>query len=151
MDLSGLKWPLIILVVALAIWLVSEGGVNFMFSKFTATDVEQQSEETRVAYEAGLSRLGGFLLFTFRYDKAKEVIETTLERYPEGKNVLHNQYRLAKCLEKEGDYKGSVNILVELRDMQAHVYDERVPDTDVLNLRLNKLAETHNIAEIGEL
>ncbi|MCC6699291.1 MAG: hypothetical protein IT365_26940 [Candidatus Hydrogenedentes bacterium] len=151
MDLSGLKWPLIILVVVVAVWLVSEGGVNFMFSKFTATPVDQQDEQTRVAYEAGLSRLGGFLIKTFRYEKAEEVFSAALDRYPEGKNALFNEYRYAKCIEKQGDYKGCVAILIRLRDMQAHVYDERVPDTDVLNLRLNKLAETHNIGEIGTL
>lgn len=151
MDLSGLKWPLIIGIVILAFWLVSEGGVNFMYKRFTATPVDQQDANQQVAYEAGLSRLGGFLLKTFRYKKAEEVLTEAVTRYPEGKNYLYNRYRLAKCAEKLGHYADSVDILVNLRDMGAHDYDDRVPNYDVLNLRIDKLAETHELGEVGKI
>ncbi len=151
MDLSGLKWPIIIGIVALVIWLFSAGGVNFMFNRFTATSVSQQDANTREAYEAGLSRLGGFLIKTFRYAKAEVVLREVSERYPKGKNFLHNQYRLAKCAEKQGRYAESVAILVQLRDMNAHQLDNRVPEPDVLNLRIDKLIEVHELGEVGQI
>lgn len=151
MDLSGLKWPLIIGIVVVAGWLVSEGGVSFMYKKFTATPVDQQDADQQEAYEAGLSRLGGFLVKTFRYKKAEEVLSEAMYRYPEGKNYLFNRYRLAKCVEKQGRYDECVAILIDLRDMGAHTYDERVPETDVLQLRIDKLAETHELGEVGHI
>lgn len=151
MDLSGLKWPLIIGIVVLAGWLVSEGGVNFMYEKFTSTPVDQQSAEQKEAYEAGLSRLGGFLIKTFRYGKAEEVFSEAMTRYPEGKNYLYNHYRFAKCAEKQGRIDECVAILVDLRDMDAHSYDKRIPDGDVLKLRIDKLAETHGVGETGQI
>lgn len=151
MDLSGLKWPLIIGIVVVAGWLVSEGGVSFMYNKFTETPLEQQDADQQEAYEAGLSRLGGFLVKTFRYKKAEEVLSEAMIRYPEGKNYLYNRYRLAKCVEKQGRYDECVAILIDLRDLGAHTYDERVPETDVLQLRIDKLAETHELGEVGHI
>jgi tetratricopeptide (TPR) repeat protein len=151
MDLSGLKWPLIIGVLVLAGWLVSEGGVSFMFNKFTSTSVEQQDAAQQEAYEAGLSRLGGFLIKTFRYRKAEEVFTEAVTRYPEGKNYLYNRYRLAKCAEKQGRYDECVGILIDLRDMDANSYDNRVPNADVLQSRIDKLAETHELGEVGHI
>jgi hypothetical protein len=151
MDLSGLKWPLIIVVVVVLGWLVSEGGVNFMFKKFTETPVDQQSEAKQVSYEAGLSRLGGFLLLTLRISKAEEVLSEAVVRYPEGENALHNQYRLAKCYEKLGQYRKCAAILRDLRDLDAHDYDDRIPEADVLQLRIDKLAEVHELGETGNL
>lgn len=149
MDLSGLKWPLIIVVVLVLGWLVSEGGINFMYNKFTETPVDQQDEAKQVAYEAGLSRLGGFLLLTLRISKAEEVLSEALARYPDGKNALHNQYRLAKCYEKLGRYRECAMLLRDLRDTDAHDYDDRVPEGDVLQLRIDKLAEVHELGETG--
>ena len=151
MDLSGLKWPLIIVVVVVLGWLVTEGGVNFMFDKFTATPVSQQDDAKQVAYEAGLSRLGSFLLFTLRTNKAEDVLLEAVTRYPDGKNALHNEYRLAKCYEKQERYRESLAILVDLRDMDAHSYDDRIPEADVLQLRIDKLAEVHELGETGNL
>lgn len=151
MDLSGLKWPLIIVLVMGLMYLFSEGGANFMFRKFTATPVDQQDADRRTACEAGLSRLGGFLLKTFRYEKAEEVLRTAVERYPEGNNSLYNQYRLAKCAEKLGRDADCVAILVRLRNMGAHQYDPRVPDYDVLNLRIDKLAGVSQLGETGKI
>lgn len=149
MDLSGLKWPLIIVVVLALGWLVSEGGVNFMYNRFTKTPVEEQDEETQVAHEAGLSRLGGFLLKTFRYEKAEDVLLEAISRYPDGKNALYNEYRLAKCYEKQERYRACVEVLQDLRDMDAHFIDKRVPEADVLQLRIDKLAEVHELGEFG--
>lgn len=151
MDLSGLKWPLIIGVVAVGIWLVSSSGVNFMFKRFTATPVDQQDAKTQEAYEVGLTRLGGFLIKTFRYKKAEEVLNETLNRYPEGANALYNEYRLAKCVEKQRRYAECVAILQQLRDMQAHAIDPRVPDADVLQLRIDKIGEVNELGEVGNL
>ena len=64
MDLSFLKWPVIIGVVVLIGWLGSSGGVNYMYGKFT-TDTAGNPEKAAVN-EAGLSRLGGYCLKLFK-------------------------------------------------------------------------------------
>lgn len=151
MDLSGLKWPLIIALVVGLLFLFSESGVNFMFNKFTATPVGQQDAERQVACEAGLSRLGGYLLLTLRYPKAEEVLTTAMQRYPEGKNALYNEYRIAKCAEKQGRYEDCLKILIRLRDMGAHQYDSRIPMHDLLQARIDRLAETHQLGEAGKI
>jgi len=151
MDLSGLKWPLIIVVVVAVGWLVSEGGINFMYKRFTKTPVEEQDDATQVAFEAGLSRLGGFLLKTFRYARAEDVLLEAVTRYPDGENALYNEYRLAKCYEKQDRYRECVEVLQDLRDMDAHSMDKRVPEADVLQLRIDKLAEVFELGEPGIL
>jgi len=58
---------------------------------------------------------------------------------------------LAKCAEKQGRYDECVGILVDLRDMDANSYDNRVPNADVLQSRIDKLAETHELGEVGHI
>ncbi len=149
MDLSRFKWPLIILIVGGAIWLVTDPGVDYMFNKFTKGEVGADPKQDALN-EAGLTRLADFLMKTFRYARAAEVINADLDRYPQGKNALLNYYRLAKCVEKMGQYADSVKILQDLRDQEAHSTDERVPERDVLQLRIDKLVETHELGEIGK-
>ncbi|NUM52646.1 MAG: hypothetical protein HUU46_03280 [Candidatus Hydrogenedentes bacterium] len=149
MDLSRLKWPLIIIVVVGLGWLVTDGGVRFLRGKFTEGQVGVDPKQDEFN-EAGLSNLAGFLIKTFRYSSAEMVLRDAMERYPNGKNYLHNQYRLAKCREKQGDYEGCIELLASLRDMNAHSMDDRVPEIDVLNLRIDKLAETHELGEVGQ-
>lgn len=149
MDLSKFKWPIIIAVVAGAIWLVTDPGVDYMYNKFTQGEPGQDAAKDE-ANEAGLSRLGGFLMQTFRYAKAQMVLEKDLEMFPQGKNALYNDYRLAKCVEKQGDYARCVRILQELRDMEASGQDERIPNRDVLQLRIDKLVEVNELGEVGK-
>ncbi len=144
MDLSFLKWPIIIGVVVLVGWLGSSGGVNYMFNKFTA-DTPGVSAERDTVNEAGLSRLGGYCLKLFKYEKAMLAFQTAIERFPNGANRWYNEYRMVKCAEKMEDYAGAVRILKGLMANSASQYDDRVPANEVLNLRAEKLIETHNL------
>ena len=51
MDLSRLKWPIIIIVVALAGWLMTEGGTNWIYKNLTATPpgTDQKADEANEA------------------------------------------------------------------------------------------------------
>ena len=144
MDLSFLKWPIIIGVIALVGWLASSGGVDYMFKKFTADEpgVNAQKDEIN---EAGLSRLGGYCLKLFKYEKAMSIFDTAITRYPQGKNFWLNKYRMVKCAEKLEDYRKAVDILEELMDANASSIDSRLPGNDNLKLRSEKLIELHEL------
>ena len=148
MDLSRLKWPLIVALVVGVGWLLSEGGVNYMHKKFTSVAPGQDLNADKMN-EEGLTRLGNFLLKTFRWEKALRVLEDAVRIYPDGDNALYNEYRMAKCAEKLGDYGRSVDILGHLVDIEASTVDVRVPSNNHLNLRRTKLMETHQLGEIG--
>lgn len=145
MDLSGLKWPVIILVIVAVGWLCTSGGVNFMVNNFTkATPGEDEKRDK--TDEAGLTRVAGFLMKTFRYEWALDVMEQAMDRYGEdGANYWYNKYRTAKCYEKIEDYQRSHTILQELIAANAHDLDERVPENDNIKLRAEKLKETHEL------
>lgn len=145
MDLSGLKWPLIILIIVVIGWLGSSGGVNYMVNNFTKATpgVDAQRDKTD---EAGLTRVAGYLMMLLRWERSKDVLETVINRYGNtGANYWYNMYRLAKCYEKLGRYQDAYNILRDLAQLNAHQYDDRVPEFDNLNLRANKLKEVHNL------
>jgi len=160
MDLSFLKWPIIIAIVFGGAWLLSEGGVNYMEKRFTKDTPGQDAQVDKVD-EAGLSRLGGYLMLTFRYKRADQILQKCAQRYPNGANFWHNLYRRAKLQEKLADgesdaekkkmhYQASLDILKKLIQVNAHEKDSRVPDNDVLRLRAEKLAEVHELGEIGQ-
>jgi tetratricopeptide (TPR) repeat protein len=144
MDLSFLKWPLIIGGVVLVGWLASSGGVNYMYKKFTVNEPGADAKKDQID-EAGLSRLGGYCLMLFKYEKAMSVYETAVSSYPDGKNVWYNKYQMARCAERLGDYRKTVDILHELIDASANDIDERVPNNDNLRLRSEKLIEMHEL------
>jgi hypothetical protein len=152
MDLSFLKWPVIILVVAGGAWLVTDGGVNYMINQFKQSTPGEDESRDRVD-EAGLSRVAGFLLLTFRYQKADEVLTYLTQNYVPAngaEHYWHNLYRLAKCKEKQGNYSMAVSIMQELAHRDAHTMDDRVARPEVLRLRAEKLMETHEIGEVGQ-
>ncbi|NIA16569.1 MAG: hypothetical protein GWP08_21135 [Nitrospiraceae bacterium] len=144
MDLSFLKWPVIIGVVILIGWLGSSGGVNYMYGKFTADQPGVNAEKDAVN-EAGLSRLGGYCLKLFKYEKAAQIFRESIDRFPGGENRWYNQYRMVKCAEKGKRYRQAVNLMKELMAVNAHGIDSRVPDNKTLNLRAEKLIELHNL------
>jgi len=145
MDLSGLKWPLIILVIVAIGWLGSSGGVNYMVNNFTKAPPGVDAQRDKVD-EAGLTRVAGYLMMLLRWERSKDVLETVINRYGNnGANYWYNMYRLAKCYEKLGRYQEAYNILRDLAQLNAHQYDDRVPEFDNLNLRANKLKEVHNL------
>lgn len=143
MDLSKLKWPIIIFLVVLVVWLTTDPGVDFMYAHYRRDPGDDAKRAER--YEAGLSRLGGFLLTTLRYQKAEYVFQDVLELYPEGKNFWFNLYRLARVEEKLGKYPQAVEILRMLMAENAHAKDGRVPHNDVLKPRRDKLIAVHEL------
>jgi tetratricopeptide (TPR) repeat protein len=147
MDLSKVKWAVIIAVVVGGGWLLTSPGTEWMFNKLKnytpGTDAA-----TNDANEASLSKLGGYLFQTLRYEPAEKVFEYTVDKYPDGKNVYYNAYRLVKCHEKREDYKEAVRLLKMLMKANAHQIDDRVPELDILKLRTNKLIETYSLGEL---
>ena len=87
MDLSRLKWPLIIIVVVGVGWLLTDGGVRYLRAKFTEGEVGVDPKQDEFN-EAGLTNLAGFLIKTFRYAPAEQVLLDAMERYPEGKLLV---------------------------------------------------------------
>jgi len=145
MDLSGLKWPLIIVVIIGVGWLLSSGGVNYMVGKFTSATPGADVEQDKID-EAGLYRVAGYLMFLWRYEKAANVIDLAITRYGDaGPNYWDNLYRLAKCYEKMRDYQSSYNVLQDLMAANASQYDDRVPENDNLSLRAARLKEVHEL------
>lgn len=144
MDLSFLKWPIIIAVVVGIGWLMSSGGVNYMYKNFTK-DAPGANAEKDVANEAGLSKLGGYCLLLWKYERAMGIFQEAIKRFPNGKNALYNGYRMVKCAEKLGDYARAAGILKELIAVNASATDNRVPDNAVLQLRAEKLIELHDL------
>ncbi len=148
MDLSGLKWPITIVVIVAVGWLFTSGGVNWMIAQsekaVPGTDVEKDKLD-----EAMLSRIGGYLLFQWRYEKAAECFNKSRDRYGEtGANYWYNTYRLVTCYERMQQYQTAVEVLDYLINNGANVYDKRVPENDNLALRKGKLLETHELGEI---
>jgi len=146
MDLSGLKWPIIIVVVVFVGWLFTSGGVNWMVGQATKADVGADAAKD-ARDEAMLSRIGGYLIYLWRYEKAAEVLTLSIERYPNGANVLHNYYRLVTCYERQDMNQRAHNILQELIAAQAWNFDDRIPGQDNLSLRAAKLKEVHGLNE----
>ncbi len=144
MDLSGLKWPIIVLVVVVVGWLLSSGGVNWMEKNFTKS-VPGQDEKRDISDEAGLSRLGGYCMYLFRYERAAGIFEKAIDRYPNGANYYYNKYCLARCYEKMDRFQDSYDILIELIAENPSAVDKRVNNNDILNLRAQKLKEVHNL------
>lgn len=145
MDLSGLKWPIIILLIIGIAWLASSSGVNYMVRNFTKSVPGQDAQRDKVD-EAGLTRVAGYLMFLLRWEYAKNVLELCIQRYGDkGANYWYNMYRLAKCYEKLGRYQEAYNILKDLAQINAHQYDSRVPEPENLSLRAGKLKEVHEL------
>jgi len=145
MDLSWLKWPLIIVVIVGIAFLFSSPGINYMVGRFTQA-VPGQNPEIDARDEAGLSRIGGYLLFLWRYQRSYQVMKTAVDRYGEsGANYWYNKYRMAKCLEKMGRIQESVDLLEELMAANAHEIDKRVAENENLRLRTTRLKEVHEL------
>lgn len=144
MDLSKLKWVFIAAVVIGGGWLVTEGGINWVYSNATKETPGADLDKDKVD-ESTLSRYGGFLILTFRYEKAKKFYQTAIDRYPEGENVWWNYYQMARCEENLYNYQRAADILHTLWTEDADQYDERVPDMATLKLRLDKLIEVNDL------
>lgn len=145
MDLSGLKWPLIIGVVVLVGWLMTSGGINYMISNFTKAQVGADPERDKID-EAGLSRISSYLITLFRYEKCAAVLNLSIDRYgATAPNYWNNLSRLSTCYEKMRNYRKAVEIIDFLIANEAHDKDPRVPNRDALSLRVAKLKEVHQL------
>lgn len=145
MDLSGLKWPAIIVVVVAIGWLLSSGGVNWMINNFTkATPGQDAAVDARD--EAGLTRVGNYLLYLWKWEKAANVMETAIQRYGvQAPNYYINVYRLVKCYEKVDRNQDAYDMLQVLIAANAHEKDKRIPNNDNLTLRATKLKEVNEL------
>lgn len=144
MDLSGLKWPLIIAVIVALGWLFTSGGVNWMVGNFTKATPGMDAEQDKVD-EAGLSRVGGYLLVMWKWEKARDVFDTAVFRYPDGANYYYNLYRLGRCEERMNNNQAMLDILRELIADDAHSIDARVPRTNNLKSQAEKLKEMYGL------
>ncbi len=145
MDLSGLKWPLLILVIVGIGFLASSPGINYLVGRYTGSTPGQDAK-IDVRDEAGLSRIAGYLLYQWRYQRAYDIMKLAVDRYgTAGANYWYNKYRMAKCLEKVGRVQESVAILEELMAANAHAIDGRIADGNNLKLRATKLKEVNEI------
>jgi tetratricopeptide (TPR) repeat protein len=138
-----LKWVVLVLVLAGLAVLASDYGVDRLHARF----VEGAEDETPKANESKLTHLGNFLLKTFRYERAEEVLEDALRLYPEGENQYYNQYLLSLVKEELGKAQETVELLEPLIENNVHQeLDERVPEKKVLELRRNRLVRDHELA-----
>tara|TARA_R110001592_G_scaffold24043_1_gene93422 strand:- start:1813 stop:2250 length:438 start_codon:yes stop_codon:yes gene_type:complete len=145
MDLSGLKWPFIIVVIVGIGWLATSGGVNWMYGKYTAASPGVDAQQD-LRDEAGLTSLAGYTYILWKWETTIQIIEVSIDRYGEnGPNYWYNLERLSSCYDRIGQYQVSVDILRELMDANAHEIDERVGNFDALNLRAAKLIEMHEL------
>ena len=149
MDLSKLKWVLIAAIVIAGGWLVTEGGVNWVYKKATEATPGTNPEKDKID-ESTLSRYGGFLLSTFRYEKAKKFYQSAIDRYPDGDKLWWNYYQMARCEEKLYNYQRAADILHMLWTEDADQYDERVPGRPRLKLRLDTLIELNDLDRYDE-
>lgn len=145
MDLSGLKWPLIIGVVLVVGWLGTSGGVNWMQGRYMASTPGVDAAQD-VKSEAGLSKLGGYTQLLWKYEKSAELLEDAVNRYPQGANRYYNMYRLVANYEHLKRYQEAYDTLNLLINQQAWTIDDRVPQHDNLSLRAAKLKEVHELA-----
>lgn len=144
MDLSFLKWPIIIGIVVLVGFLLSSPGVNYMVGRYTQDQVGADAAKD-ARNEAGLSRLGGYCLRLFKYRKALAILDMAVSRYPTGKNAYYNIYRQARCHEKIEQYGEAVALLRQLIAVNASEIDSRVHNNNILTARVERLVELHNL------
>lgn len=161
MDLSGLKWPIIIVVVALLGWLVSSGGQTWMETRLLEYKVSE-NEDLNKANEQALTNLGNVFIKTMQRERGIRVLMNSIERYGEdGKNYYLNIYRCSRAHETLGDatanrekqiehYTKALQMLRYLIENNAHDIDAEIPETDVLRLRATDIAENNQLGEIGQ-
>jgi len=144
MDLSKVKWVFIAVVVLGVGWLVTEGGIEWMYNRATAA-TPGENEARDKTDEMTLTRYGGFLLQTFRYEDAKRFYTAAINRYPAGENRYYNRFQLARVEEKLGNYQAAIDLLYSLYEIDADQFDERVDSRQQLQLRIQRIAEVNDL------
>ncbi len=145
MDLSRLKWPLLVVIIVGIGFLASSPGIDYMVNKFTAAqpgvDIAQDATD-----EAGLSRVAGYLMYMFRFERALEVLRLSMDRYGKSSaNYWNNRYREAQCLDRLKRYKESYDVLQDIIRANASQIETRVPNNDILRTRAEKLKAVHGL------
>ena len=145
MDLSKVKWVVIIAVVLGVGWILfTESGKDAVYNHYTKNEPGIDAAQD-VKDEKGLSRLAELLIRTFRYEDAAEVLDAAIDRYPDGANIYINYYTLARCEENLENYQDAADILIMLRDDDAGSYDSRIPNSDIIDHRVQQLIELHGL------
>jgi len=93
-----------------------------------------------------LTMVSRYLVHTFRYEQCAKVLQLSLDRYGAGgANYWNNLSRLSTCYEKTKQYQRAAQVIDLLIQNDAHRHDKRVPPTDALRLRVQKLREMHEL------
>jgi hypothetical protein len=147
MDLTKLVWLVVILAIGGGVWLFTDGGMDNRYEAATKSLVGNDPDQD-IIDEAVLSKYGGTLLSTFRYEKAKKFYTASIDRYgPAGKNYWYNLEQLAKCEEKLGNDMRTLEILHGLWLENGDAHDERVSSRSQLKPRILQLIELNGLLE----
>ena len=128
MDLSKVKWVVIIAVIAVIIYFLTGPGVNSAYNNATKTAVGIDPKRDSTD-EATLSKYGGYLTTMLRYEKSEKFYTAAIDRYgQEGKNFWLNIYKRARCRQKLNKYQESADDLFFLWMKDGNSQDKRVPN-----------------------
>ena len=151
MDLSKVKWVVLVAVLLVAGWiLLTDSGKEAWFNHYMKNTPGVDAAKD-LKDEKGLSRLASLLIRTFRYEDAANVLDTTIKRYPDGTQYYYNYYRLARCEEKLENYQAAADILLMIRDNHAGEIDGRIPNSKIIDYRLQQLIELHGLQRVPAL
>ena len=147
MDLSKVKWLVIIAVVGGIIYYLTGPGVNSAYNNATKAAVGVNPDRDAID-EATLSKYGGYLSAMLRYEKSEEFYTTAIDRYgQDSKNFWLNTYKRARCRQKLNKYPESADDLFFLWTEDGHLHDKRVPVNNSLKNQLAKLIELFDLGE----
>lgn len=144
MDISKVLWVILGLIVVGAGFLMTNPGADWVYERNATAPAEEDGGSYKFR-EATLSRYGGFLLATFRYEKAKKFYTAAINNYPAGDNRYWNRYQLARVEEKLKNWQNAVNLLYYLWEVDADQYDDRIPNQATLKARILQLVEVHEL------
>ena len=83
-----------------------------------------------------------------KYAAAAEVYRSALDIAPQQKKIY---LRLASALEKDGDYRGAINALEDLRDLESDDRAIRIIDDFVGKIEKRATRTDHDKSQSGEL
>ena len=145
MDLSKVKWIVLIAVIVGIVYFMTGPGVNSAYNNATKATVGENPDRDAID-EATLSKYGGYLTLMLRHERSEEFYTTAIDRYgQDGKNFSLNTYKRARCYQKLNKYKESADDLFFLWTEDGDSHDERVPDNYNIQSQLAKLIELFDL------
>ena len=145
MDMSKIVWLVVIVAIVGGGWLLTGSGMNKMYENATSS-MPGNAPEQDAKDEATLSKYGAFNLKLFRYDEARKFYTTSIDRYgTNGKNYWWNVFQLARVEQKTKNYAATIDWLYLLWVNDANQFDKRVANRDILQGRITRLCEVHEI------